>query len=430
MTIDALLSAAALAPRMVLILLAGCAAACLGGLLLGATRRLSFATRAAALQACVLVLLTLSALEMLPRRWVGQSSSVPTAVRGALVALPALAEPMQRFAEWAHPAVPTPSIARTAVALLVLGWMLGTGLMLFRLARGAMAVKGIRRRARAHPTRAVLVSDEVDIPFVHGLRAPAIIVPAASDAWTLDDWAAVLHHETSHITRGDVVAQWARQLVLALHWCNPAVHWLARQAEAACEGACDDAVLLRGTPVESYAETLLSFADASWRVPAAPAPTMARRNGLERRVLAMLHDERPRQVPRRRDRVTPRLIGICCGAIIAIALPAPAAIAARIEMTAPIQTVRPTSTSRQPRSTAPRSPDAPARAVANDTTEALLGLAALLEDRNPIVRSSATDALLRWGGLVAAHLTPIAQRADGDRQRYARAALAVMETPR
>jgi hypothetical protein len=154
---------------------------------------------------------------------------------------------------------------------------------------------------------------------------------------------------------------------------------------------------------------------------------MARRNGLERRVLAMLNDERRRRTPGWRDRIGPRVMGICGGAVIAVALPRPVAIPASVEAAVPVQAARQPSRT-QPVTRAAR--EAPRRAARNDTTEALLGLAALLDDRNPIVRSTARDALHEWGGLVAAHLAPVARTDEGNRGRYARAALTAMEDAR
>jgi beta-lactamase regulating signal transducer with metallopeptidase domain len=444
---------------------AGCVVGVVAYVIHRATSRSSFATRATALHVCTVLLLVFSVVQLLPRGMTVRSqgskvsSSEPAWTRGPRIATP-------RVVERALTAPTHHDGVRVAAGALVLIWIGGVTFMMVRLLRGALQLAGVRLRAREHhiatgrvaelcfperrvPAPVVLVSDEIDIPYVCGWWRPAIVVPAASEAWTTHDWQMVLHHESSHVARGDVLVQWIRQVTLALHWFNPAVRWLIRTTDEACEGACDDAVLLRGADAARYTCALLSFADGRWSYSAAPTPTIVGRSGLERRVLAMIDVRRRRRRPASADRLIPIVAGLAGGLILAVIWPRPAlaVVDAATQFQSPnglAQAPQPAAARahRTPLLRATRSssrPSAPPGETAgqlsvqtsSDTTDALLGLGDALSDVNPIVRDAAANALVAWRSDASlARLRRVADRAGDSRRDAARAAISVMENSR
>jgi len=133
-----------------------------------------------------------------------------------------------------------------------------------------------------------------------GWRRPTVLLPLAARAWSGDRIRVVLCHELAHVERHDWAFQMVAELLRCLYWFNPLV-WLAcRRLRQESEQACDDAVLGMGVEAPEYAEHLLDVARAfrhtRLRRSLFPAPAMARRSHLERRVRAMLNksvDRRP-----------------------------------------------------------------------------------------------------------------------------------------
>ena len=448
---------------------AGCVVGVVAYVIHRATSRSSFATRATALHACTVLLLVFSVVQLLSRGVTIRSqrgdvpSPEPAWTRGPRIATP-------RVVERALAATTNHDGARVASAIVVLIWISGATFMMMRLLRGAAQLAGVRLRAREHhdatarvaeccfpkrrsPVPVVLVSDEIDIPYVCGWWKPAIVVPAASEAWTTRDWQMVLHHESSHVARGDVLVQWMRQVTLALHWFNPAVRWLMRITDEACEGACDDAVLLRGTDAARYASALLSFADGRWSYSAAPTPTIAGRSGLERRVLAMVDVRRRRRRPARADRLMPCIAGLAGGLVLAVIWPRPALAVVDAAARQASQFHSPDGSAQLSPAAAARAPQSPLLGVivsssrtsalleeargqlsvqtSSDTTDALLGLGDALGDVNPIVRDAAAHALVAWRSDASlARLRRVADRAGDSRRDAARAAISAMESSR
>lgn len=412
------------------LMVAGCVAAGTGALAVRLLRRSPFATQASVLHACTTLLLVLTLAQ-----WVPRSALERVAASPSVVLLPR---------SWAEAIIPGPpdagraaaAAARQALAVVVVDgfaviWLGGAAYLLLRLVRDVRTVRGIRRRAKhdalaaARGTRGgglglrtgprILVSDETDVPFVCGWRRPAIVLPAACANWKECDWQSILGHEMAHVIRGDVASHLLRQVVLSLHWCNPAVRWLVRAGEEASESACDDAALAGGADAASYVETLLSFVSVSPSHAVELTPTILGRGGLERRLFAMC-DVRPRSAAASKGVLLCRVIGVCGGLALAAAEPRVAFARAYIASTVDDAAVAVVAPSVQP---------------ANDTTEALLALGAALADPNPIVAATARRALGSWRTRDAYSRLALVARDDNPvRQRSARAALSAIGGPR
>ena len=108
---------------------------------------------------------------------------------------------------------------------------------------------------KAPPLR---VSTAVDSPMVIGLFRPLLLLPG--EDFGPEELAFILRHELTHYRRRDLWYKLALLAANALHWFNPLVWLLRREAERDLELTCDDAVVAgRGEEERrAYSEALLS----------------------------------------------------------------------------------------------------------------------------------------------------------------------------
>lgn len=144
--------------------------------------------------------------------------------------------------------------------------LLGTALFVRRArrwSRGAgeetvRVFEELRRELGMRRSPALRVSAGVDSPMMVGLFRPCLLLPG--EDYGERELGFVLRHELCHCRRHDL---WYKLVLLAanaVHWFNPLVYLLAREAEADLELTCDDLVV-RGADSETkraYSETLLA----------------------------------------------------------------------------------------------------------------------------------------------------------------------------
>lgn len=182
---------------------------------------------------------------------------------------------------------------------LVVGW-----LSVWRIVRRASEVQGVWSETRERVRGRLAISRKVSLlecssrwaPMAFGLFRPTIVLPVDGRAWPEQKRSAVLVHELAHVKRNDCLLHSICTIALALHWFNPLFWIAARRLRLEREHACDDYVLTNGAPAADYADQLLEVARMqSGRVPLLSAAiTMARKNALEGRLLAILDGGRRR----------------------------------------------------------------------------------------------------------------------------------------
>jgi beta-lactamase regulating signal transducer with metallopeptidase domain len=215
------------------------------------------------------------------------------------------------------------SAARPAIAIAwgliapiwIGGFVITAGLLAIGLARLAWLA------SRSHPVRdgkwhtlvseiagrygirrpiVLLQSDHPTLLVTWGLGVPKVILPAVAREWTADRARIVLGHELAHIQRRDWLVHIGAACLRSIYWFNPLVWAACASLRRESEHACDDAVLNLGVEGTEYATELIDLARAfsthgrSW-LPGSPAPAMARRSTLERRVRAMLTSDQNRK---------------------------------------------------------------------------------------------------------------------------------------
>ncbi|MBY8827279.1 M56 family metallopeptidase [Hephaestia mangrovi] len=136
---------------------------------------------------------------------------------------------------------------------LVLAALWGVGAAAFFLWHWVAHLRFCRRMlARAVPSNtsapgvAVIESDAAAGPLAFGVVRRYVAFPRDfADRYDADERDLALAHELGHHARGDLLANWAALVVLAIHWFNP-VAWHAFRAFRADQEMANDARVLKG----------------------------------------------------------------------------------------------------------------------------------------------------------------------------------------
>ena len=209
----------------------------------------------------------------------------------------------------------------------------------------------------------ILQSGERSLLVTCGLVRPTIVLPAGCDRWTDSRRRIVLAHELAHIRRGDWTTQMIGEVVRVLYWFHP-LAWIAcRRLRQESEYACDDAVIGRGVEATDYATHLLDVARhaAGQRALWTAAPAIANPSTLERRISAMLNDQRDR------NPLTRRSMAVVIASMLAVAVPVvalsagtePAAESPIVAADVPLRTADIVPPAAAPATPAPRAEAAP-----------------------------------------------------------------------
>ena len=87
----------------------------------------------------------------------------------------------------------------------------------------------------------LFICDQIPGPMLAGFMRPVVLLPPAD--YSDEELNVILKHELTHYRRGDL---WFKLLLLtanAIHWFNPLIYVMVRQANRDIEYACDEAVV-------------------------------------------------------------------------------------------------------------------------------------------------------------------------------------------
>ncbi len=96
-------------------------------------------------------------------------------------------------------------------------------------------------------------------PIMVGVLKPMLVLPDVE--LTDEQLGNVLAHEITHFKRYDIAAKWFVTLVKCIHWYNPMVYAVARQADLWCEISCDITAVkqMDNEGKRSYIDTILAL---------------------------------------------------------------------------------------------------------------------------------------------------------------------------
>lgn len=123
-----------------------------------------------------------------------------------------------------------------------------------------------RKKHIKNPPR-LLVWEGLTSPMLAGLWNPGLYVP--EKAFSLEDLEFIFSHELSHYMRHDLWYKMLMLVVTTIHWFNPALYWMEREAEKDVENLCDGKMAAHYTMKDrmKYGELLLKIAASQNHIP-------------------------------------------------------------------------------------------------------------------------------------------------------------------
>ena len=117
----------------------------------------------------------------------------------------------------------------------------------------------------------MIVCEAISTPAVTGLLRPRLLLP--HERYDVQELRYILRHELCHLKRRDMLLKLVLLAANAMHWFNPVVYLMLRQADEDIELACDSAATdgLELPERAAYSRTLLAAVQSSVR--ALPAMT-------------------------------------------------------------------------------------------------------------------------------------------------------------
>ncbi|OWK40442.1 carboxypeptidase regulatory-like domain-containing protein [Fimbriiglobus ruber] len=210
---------------------------------------------------------------------------------------------------------PAESFAVEWPVVLVCGWLVGCGYTFARLALGWWWLVRVRRRAEPVAGELLLemqtIQNELGVrrpvvfltspavagPVLLGGRRPAVVVPPHFASHPATDRRATLLHELTHVACRDDWARLVEELVRAVFFFHPLVHWLLNRLSADRESYCDAAAVRRGIPPRDLARVLFEGAKSLGPGRSALAPAaipIFHRNSVPKRIHQLLEADMDR----------------------------------------------------------------------------------------------------------------------------------------
>ena len=117
----------------------------------------------------------------------------------------------------------------------------------------------LKRELHISRTVCVMEYDEAESPMIIGFIKPVLVLP--KEQYNSEDLFFILKHELVHFKRGDVYLKLLFVTANAVHWFNPIIWIIQKEAVIDMELSCDE-IVTQGTSFElrkAYTETLLSM---------------------------------------------------------------------------------------------------------------------------------------------------------------------------
>ena len=171
------------------------------------------------------------------------------------------------------------SIRNASFNPFITTWLIGTIIFLFYHLSSYMAfhrkVKYIARttdnatyldimqeqKNHLHITKDIqlLIYNDINSPLLLGFRNPCILLP--NNNYTKDQIEFIIKHELTHYKHHDLYIKLLLIVSNALHWFNPIIYLLVREASLTMELYCDESVTAKQTLSyrEQYSLTLLQI---------------------------------------------------------------------------------------------------------------------------------------------------------------------------
>jgi D-alanyl-D-alanine endopeptidase (penicillin-binding protein 7) len=235
----------------------------------------------------------------------------------------------------ALPAIPGWPIALAGLLLL------GVSGRMAQLGAGLVRLRSLRRDSRpldappwilalrddVAPRARFLLSEEASTPATFGLRRPIVLLPPVFESMDRQRQAAIVLHELVHARRADWVVLMVEEMLKAVLFFHPAVHWLVARVRLAREQTVDAVVVHRLGSREPYLESLVEMARFAAHARTVPAAPFLRESHLRERVDLLL-----KEVSMSRFRTLAHLVLTAAALVLAVSWAASAV---------PLQTAKP-----------------------------------------------------------------------------------------
>ncbi|GFE80642.1 hypothetical protein GCM10011487_26420 [Steroidobacter agaridevorans] len=159
--------------------------------------------------------------------------------------------------------VPLQAAGTMTASLLLAGFAVFAITLLIEAARIRRIIVDAQTIARRRHVR-VLSSQTVCVPFSFWLPGSHFIVLPADLILRPDDLRMAIRHEAQHHRQLDTRVTYIYQLLRALFFWNPAVHWLYKSVTELQEFACDEVLIVqRKVSAHAYCSCLMRVAEAA-----------------------------------------------------------------------------------------------------------------------------------------------------------------------
>lgn len=212
---------------------------------------------------------------------------LPTSIESLTASSPITYNQGATLAGFGYATTPVPTLLKMQLWLtnhlteLVVGWFIGVGILLVRLAGGWLYLEKLRFTSRPikdpvwHTRFAVLAAKlnlgggvelretaRIATPMVVGVLRPLVLVPIGLMAGlSIKEVEAILAHELAHIRRHDYFVNLVQSLVEVVYFFHPALWWLSNRIRTEREHCCDDLAMAVCDDRLSLARALVRVAE-------------------------------------------------------------------------------------------------------------------------------------------------------------------------